>query len=180
MAKWASRGLRGSLLEELINRTNDKYISDNLCIVQKIPTPITPLEIDNKKRLITKAYFEEKSTVDYIGAVQGIPICFDAKETSHKRFPLQNIHEHQIKFMDMFEKQNGISFLIVYFSMFDEYYYLPFNLLKKYYNDSKKNGRKSIPYDSFSKDYIIHNKNGYILHYLETINIDLENRSLNN
>ncbi len=28
MAKWASRGLRGSLLEELINRTNEKYNSE--------------------------------------------------------------------------------------------------------------------------------------------------------
>lgn len=176
MAKWASRGLRGSLLEELINRTNEKYRNDGLCVVQKIPTPITPLEIDNKKRLITKAYFDEKSTVDYIGAVQGIPICFDAKETSHKRFPLQNIHSHQIQFMKEFENQNGVAFLVVYFSMFDEYYYLSFRLLEKYYNDSKENGRKSIPYDSFEKKYKIENKEGYFVHYLEQINIDLENR----
>lgn len=178
MAKWASRGLRGSVLEELINRTNEKYKNDGLCVVQKIPTPITPLEIDNKKRLITKAYFEEKSTVDYIGAVQGIPICFDAKETSHKRFPLQNIHEHQVDFMNAFEKQNGVAFLVVYFSMFDEYYYLPFRILKKYYDDAKSDGRKSIPYDSFQKEYLIYNKDGYMVHYLETINVDLENRSL--
>ncbi len=176
MAKWASRGLRGSLLEDLINRTNDKYVSDGLCIVQKIPTPITPLEIDNTKRLITKAYFDEKSTVDYIGAVQGIPICFDAKETSHKRFPLQNIHAHQVEFMEHFENQKGIAFLVVYFSMFDEYYYLPFRELKQFYDDSKGEGRKSIPYDSFSKKYLLERKNGYFIHYLEGINVDLESR----
>lgn len=49
-----------------------------------------------------------KSTVDYIGVVQGIPVCFDAKETAVDIFPLQNIHEHQVNFMSDFEKQQGI------------------------------------------------------------------------
>ncbi len=176
MAKWASRGLRGSVLEDLINKTNDKYKKDGLCIVQKVPTPITPLEIDSKKRIITKAYFDEKSTVDYIGAVQGIPICFDAKETSHKRFPLQNIHAHQIEFMEQFEKHNGVAFLVIYFKEFNEYYYLTFRMLKKYYDASLEEGRKSIPYDEFDKKYLIRGKDGYFVHYLEAINIDLENR----
>ncbi len=173
---WNSRGLRGSLLEELINRTNESYISKGLCIVQKIPTPITPIEIDNNKRLITKAYFESKSTVDYIGAVQGIPICFDAKESSHPRLPIQNIHSHQIEFMDNFEKQKGVSFLIVYFSKFNEYYYLPFRQLKKWWDKSQHDGRKSIPYSAFEKCYLIGNKDGFLVHYLEGINTDLNLR----
>ncbi len=177
MARWASRGLRGSVLEDLINKTNDKYKKDGLCIVQKIPTPITPLEIDNSKRLITKAYFDEKSTVDYIGAVQGVPVCFDAKETSHKRFPLQNIHAHQIEFMEHFEKHNGVAFLVIYFSMFDEYYYLTFRQLKKFYDESLEDGRKSIPYDSFEKKYMLRSSEGYFIHYLEGISIDLEERA---
>ena len=32
--------------------------------------------------------------MDYIGAVQGIPVCFDAKECAADTFALQNIHEH--------------------------------------------------------------------------------------
>ena len=78
--KWNVKGLRGSVLEELINYTNEKYRQQKLALVQKIPTPITPIEIDKQTRHITLAYFEQKSTVDYIGAVQGIPVCFDAKE----------------------------------------------------------------------------------------------------
>ena len=80
MATWNSRGLRGSFLEELVNMTNDKYRSQKLALVQKVPTPIKPITIDQTTRHITLAYFEQKSTVDYIGVVQGIPICFDAKE----------------------------------------------------------------------------------------------------
>ena len=80
MATWNSRGLRGSTLEDMINKTNEKYRENGLALIQKIPTPITPIKMEPETRHITLAYFEQKSTVDYIGAVQGIPVCFDAKE----------------------------------------------------------------------------------------------------
>ena len=108
MPTWNSRGLRGSTLEEFINRTNEKYLEHGLALIQKVPTPITPINIDKETRHITLAYFEQKSTVDYIGAVQGIPVCFDAKECHTDTFPLQNIHEHQVTFMENFEKQGGV------------------------------------------------------------------------
>ncbi len=103
MATWNSRGLRGSTLEEMINRTSEQYESKGLALVQKIPTPITPIKIDKENRHITLAYFDKISTVDYIGAVQGIPVCFDAKECNVDTFPLQNVHEHQMKFMEKFD-----------------------------------------------------------------------------
>ena len=46
MATWNSRGLRGSTLEDLINRTNEQYREKKLALIQKIPTPITPIDID--------------------------------------------------------------------------------------------------------------------------------------
>ena len=107
MGTWKTRGLRGSTLEELINRTNESYREKGLALIQKIPTPITPIEIDKASRHITLAYFDMKSTVDYIGAVQGIPVCFDAKECAVRTFPLQNIPPHQIAFMREFEKQGS-------------------------------------------------------------------------
>ena len=120
MATWNSRGLRGSTLEEFINRTNEKYLENGLALIQKVPTPITPINIDKQTRHITLAYFDQRSTVDYIGAVQGIPVCFDAKECNTDTFPLQNIHEHQVKFMEDFEKQGGIAFFLVSFTARDE------------------------------------------------------------
>ena len=105
MATWKTRGLRGSVLEDMINRTNEVYEEKGIALIQKIPTPITPIEMNNKKQ-ITLAYFDKKSTVDYIGVVQGIPVCFDAKECAVDTFSLQNIHEHQVNFMEEFEKNN--------------------------------------------------------------------------
>ena len=115
MGTWKSRGLRGSTLEDMINHTNEIYREKKLALIQKIPTPITPITIEKSTRHITLAYFDQKSTVDYIGAVQGIPVCFDAKECAVKTFPLQNVHEHQIRFMKEFEEQGGIAFIILHF-----------------------------------------------------------------
>ena len=132
MATWNSRGLRGSTLEELINRTNERYMEMGLALIQKIPTPITPVRIDKEHRHITLAYFDKVSTVDYIGAVQGIPVCFDAKECSADTFPLQNVHEHQIEFMGRFEQQGGISFLLIYYTAREELYYMTYAQIRKY------------------------------------------------
>ena len=98
------RGLRGSVLEDMVNRTIADYRVKKLALIQKIPTPIVPTKMD-KEGHITLAYFDKKSTVDYIGVVQEIPVCFDAKECSTNTFPLSNIHKHQFDFMKDFEEQ---------------------------------------------------------------------------
>lgn len=170
MGYFHTRGLRGNTLEELINITNSEYQKHTLAAVVKVPTPITPTEIDKNKGIITLAYFDKKSTVDYIGNVQGIPICFDAKETSLKSLPIQNIHPHQIEFMESFTRQGGIAFLLVYFSYCAECYLIDFNTVKSYYDNSKKGERKSIPYSSMNKKYRIKRKNSFLLHYLEALN----------
>ena len=138
MATWNTRGLRGSTLEELLNRTNEVYLEKGLALIQKIPTPITPLKIDKEHRHITLAYFEQKSTVDYIGAVQGVPVCFDAKECTSDTFALQNIHAHQVQFMTDFEKQGGVAFLVLFFSMRNELFYLPYRDMMRFWNRAKE------------------------------------------
>ena len=176
MATWNSRGLRGSTLEEMINRTNEKYVISQLAIIQKIPTPITPIKIDKENRHITLAYFEQKSTVDYIGAVQGIPICFDAKECAIDTFKLQNIHEHQIEFMSNFEKQGGIAFFIIHYTQKDIFYYLPFRNLEVFWRRSQEGGRKSFRYDELDERYVLPKKHGILVPYLDTLQIDLSLR----
>ena len=178
MGYWNTRGLRGSTLEEMINLTNDIYRGKKLALIQKIPTPINPLKLNSADRTITLAYFEQKSTVDYIGVVQGIPVCFDAKETGRKSLPVQNIHRHQIEFMDDFQKQQGLAFLIVHFRVFGEYYYLPFDILKSYWQDAAAGGRKSVPYSEFDKGLLIRSKDGYLLHYLEAVDAYLKKTNL--
>lgn len=176
MATWNSRGLRGSTLEDLINRTNEKYLENGLALIQKIPTPITPINIDKASHHITLAYFEQKSTVDYIGAVQGIPVCFDAKECAVNTFSLQNIHEHQVNFMREFEKQGGISFFIIYYSHKNLFYYLTLKQLLIFWNRAKEGGRKSFRFDELDLGYVIPKKQGILVPYLDMLKQDLEQR----
>ena len=49
MGTWKTRGLRGSTLEDLINRTNDSYREKKLALIQKIPTPITPIRSEERR-----------------------------------------------------------------------------------------------------------------------------------
>lgn len=176
MATWNSRGLRGSTLEDMINRTNEKYAESGLALIQKIPTPITPMKIDKENRHITLAYFEQKSTVDYIGAVQGIPVCFDAKECASDTFALQNIHEHQVKFMGDFEKQGGISFILIFYTHKNVLYYLTYAKLLEFWNRALEGGRKSFRYEELDTEYILPHKSGVLVPYLDILNLDLTMR----
>lgn len=179
MPSWNSRGLRGSMLEELVNLTNTKYREKKLALIQKVPTPITPINIDKENRHITLAYFEQKSTVDYIGVVQGVPICFDAKECAVDTFSLSNVHEHQITFMKEFEEQSGIAFILIYFKKKDIYYYLTFDRLLEFWERAQNGGRKSFRYDELDLSYQIPLQNGLCVHYLEQLKRDLERKEYN-
>jgi recombination protein U len=164
------------MLEEMINLTNTKYREKKLALIQKVPTPITPINIDKECRHITLAYFEQKSTVDYIGVVQGVPICFDAKECAVDTFSINNIHEHQIHFMKEFEEQSGVAFLLIYYKKREIYYYLTLERLLEFWERAEGGGRKSFRYEELDPTYQIPIQNGICIHYLELIKKDLERR----
>jgi len=169
MGYFSTRGLRGDLFEELINKTNTAYMDDGLAIIQKLPTAIKPVELDQGRGVITLAYFDEQSTVDYMGHVQGIPVCFDAKETAKKSLPISNIHAHQIDFMEKFRNTGGISYMLVSFTEFEKVFLLDFETLFRFWNDALAGGRKSIPVDAFNADYEVRRKERYLVHYLEAL-----------
>ena len=160
----------------MINRTNTVYRENGLALIQKIPTPITPVEIEKESRHITLAYFEEKSTVDYIGAVQGIPVCFDAKESAQDTFALAHIHPHQVAFCREFERQGGIAFFLLGFTERDRNYYLRLSRLMEFLARRDAGGRKSFRYDELEEEYFLPEKEGVPVPYLELLKKDLEER----
>ena len=168
--------MRGSLFEDLINRTNSIYREKGLALIQKIPTPITPVEIDAASRHITLAYFDEKSTVDYIGAIQGIPVCFDAKESAKDTFALANIHPHQVDFCRHFEEQGGIAFFLIDYTAAGKQYYLPLARLMTFWERAGRGGRKSFRMDELDPDWFLPEKPGIPVPYLELLKKDLEER----
>ncbi len=179
MSTFKSRGLRGSTFEEFINKTNELYAENNLALIQKIPTPITPIDMDGRGH-ITLAYFDQKSTVDYVGAIQGIPVCFDAKECNKDTFPLQNVHPHQVEFMRRFEGQEGLAFILIFFSHLDVYYYLRFSELDYFWKRMNEGGRKSFRIEELDDKYFFKASANVLVPYLDMINADLSSRTVDN
>ena len=171
---WKSRGHRGDILEELIEWTHTYYHQLGLCRIDKVSTPVKVVSIDGQG-MITKAFFEKKSTIDFIGIIQGVCVAFDAKETNLKSLPLSNIHEHQLAYMRDISKQGGLSFLIVHFKKTDQYFLLPYEIIAKYYEDSE---RKSIPMKVIPSDFEIKKeRSGSVLNYMPILNTYLDYRA---
>ena len=148
---------RGMNLEEDLNITNSYYLNNDIAIIYKKPTPITINKVDypsRKDAIIKEAHFKIPSTTDYNGIYKGKYIDFEAKETKNKTsFPLNNIHNHQIKHLESINKHGGIGFIIVRFTSINKTYLLFVNELLSFINNEK---RKSIPIDYFEK-------NGYLI-----------------
>lgn len=163
---------RGDTFEEIINLANSGYKARGVALIQKIATPMKPIRKGSK---IVSAYYEEKSTLDYIGIYKGAAIAFDAKETSNKNnFPLGNIKDHQIRFMTEWEQSGGIAFLVVNFKVHNKTYRLSLETLKPYWNEYKKNpgvkGKGSIPLIDFSTScHEVKSSNGIVLDYLKGV-----------
>ena len=160
----------------MINHTNELYLEQKLALIQKIPTPITPVRFDPDTRHITLAYFDKQSTVDYIGSVQGVPVCFDAKECARETFPLQNVHPHQVEFMKEMEEQGGVSFLLIYFSDTEECYYMRFAELMKFWERSESGGRKSVRREELDPAYFLTDIRFPFIPYLIMLDQDLSSR----
>ena len=108
--------------------------------------------------------------------VQGLPVCFDAKECAADTFALANIHEHQVSFMEAFEKQGGIAFFLIFFSHRNEFYYLPYAHLRYFWDRAKEGGRKSFRHDELNPEYFLPRKQGILVPYLDMLQKDLEER----
>lgn len=148
--KITNYGNRGMVLESDINETNKYYLSNNIAVIYKKPTPIKILHLDYNTNKITNAFFETQSTLDYNGVYKGKYIEFDAKETTSKTsFPLSNIHNHQIKHIENIINNNGICFLIIRFTSINKTFLLFGNDLLNFIKNEK---RKSIPISYFTEN----------------------------
>jgi len=148
---------RGMSLEKEINLTNKQYLTDNIAVIHKKPTPIQVVKVDYPKReaaKITEAYYRRSSTTDYNGVYKGYYLDFEAKETKNKTsFPLNNFHEHQIKHMKQSTEHGGICFTILRFATLDEIYLLHADFLFKWWDQQfEEKGRKSIPLSAIKKE----------------------------
>lgn len=168
----ASKSNLGQAFEDLINNANKYYLEKGIAAIYKKPTPIQVVKVSypsRNKAKITEAYYKTPSTTDYNGIYMGKYIDFEAKSCKELNFAFERIYDHQIKHLELIDKLDGISFLIIEFSSLNEIYILPSKNLTLKYNESLNGGRKSIPY-SYFKEYGYKVKEDIILDYLDVIN----------
>ena len=135
------RGKRGKWFEKVITNVNTMYKRRNIAIIDKIATPI------NYNTRTGKAFYEGKSTVDFIGCkASGQMVAFDTKEVEGKSFPFKNAGDHQIRYLLDTHNMNCDSFLLIFFKYNQTCYKLRIEDYIRYKNNTD---RKSIPYDWF-------------------------------
>ena len=141
-------------LEKRANKANLKYRKRKEALILKVPVPIL---------YTTKGLVVQQSTVDYTGLVKGGKfVAFDAKETKNKTsFPLANIHEHQLNYLELVEELGGVAFFLIHFKELydDKAFFTPLSIVQKYWYG---NERKSIPIKDFNLDWLVD-----INHYLD-------------
>jgi recombination protein U len=112
---------RGMYAEEIVNRTIDYLINSN-CLIEKRNIPIKIVKDLNNNLVMGKLL--SKSTVDYCGYINHKHIEFEVKQTNQPNFSTDMIKPHQYEYLLKSERAGSIAFVIVYFSLFDEFYLL--------------------------------------------------------
>jgi len=145
-------------LEKSAEKVNLQYRKDHKALILKVPVPI----------LVTpKGLIAQSSTVDYTGLIKGGQfLAFDAKETESKTsFPLSNIHQHQLTYLQIVEALGGIAFFLVHFKKVyeDQAFITPIPVVTDYWEG--KMGRKSIPFKAFKKEWLV-NINNYLINFI--------------
>lgn len=163
------RGNKGMATENRVELTCRQLKERNLAIIKKVPIPITILK---KDRNIIKGRLDGKATVDFEGTIKGgRSIAFDSKETKSKTsLPLENIHQHQIDYLESVDSMGGIAFILVCFTSLDKYYRLDIKDLLGYIKAPYKTNLKSIPlnyFENYSKE--VKSRNGLYLDFLEGV-----------
>lgn len=121
----AIRKNMGMAFEGDVSKSCDYYRLNDIALIYKRPTPIKIVKMNkDKPGMISEAYFESKSTTDYVGIYKGKYIDFECKETIHDTVPYHMIREQQYDHLRKVIKMGGIAFFLVSFKSFDEVYLL--------------------------------------------------------
>jgi len=141
---------RGMALEQLINHTNIAYLHRGIAVIHKRPTPVKILRTQGTR--VTSAVLEAPSTVDYEGVYRGHSLQFEAKSTRETtRFPLDNIHAHQVEHMRSCMTAGAICFVILEFAKLHEIFYVPGKMVVDAWDKASSGERKSITYDDVAR-----------------------------
>ena len=113
------------------------------------------------------------------GACGACTIIIDGK-TQRACIPMTDKMEGKsvltVEGLSDFEKQDGVSFLVIMFTGRNKLYYMRFSELKGYLERTEKGHPNNFKYDELDPKYFIDAKGGALVHYLEPLSRDLLDR----
>lgn len=115
---------RGMFLETIINYTIEIINNKKQALIFK-QHPAISYKNNN--------IFHTKSNVDYHGIYHGKYLCFEVKSTKLLTLPWSNFKKHQLEYLENAYYLKAISFVIIYFSEYDNFFLIfweKLNLLK--------------------------------------------------
>jgi recombination protein U len=153
-------------LEKRVQKANLDYRKQKIAIINKVEVPIlvTNSGLIPRQSTVdfTGIYKKEIRAVDQIDnngtyhvATIGQGIAFDAKETLSKTsFPLSNIKQHQLMFLEYFQDVGGTAFFLIHFKKLhaDKAFVTPLAFVQKYWYD--ESSRRSLPYSEFDQSWL--------------------------
>ena len=133
----------GMAFESDISKCCDYYRSKGIADIYKRPTPIKVVKMSKTKPgMIEEAYFEAKSTTDYVGIYKGKYIDFECKETIHDSVPYHMIREQQYDHLSFILSLGGIGFFLVSFKSYQEVYLMKASIILAAIKEKKHPGFK--------------------------------------
>jgi recombination protein U len=144
-----------------------KYLNDRTAARRGLRLPALDLPPGNSQMRLESAEFgrlvkerrlqdgrrfvpESKAEPDYGGVLSpaGRGIFYDAKTTRREVLDFDNLHAHQITFLERMARLGAVAGFLVEFSHHGEVYFLPVQVLARWRDEV---ARKSLPYRFFAE-----------------------------
>lgn len=133
----------GMSFEKDVTKCCDYYRENMIADIYKRPTPIKVVKMSKTHPgMIEEAYFQEKSTTDFVGIYKGKYIDFECKETIHDSIPYSMIREQQFRHLKTIIEMGGIGFFLVSFKTAQEVYLIDASLILSEVENKKHPGFK--------------------------------------
>jgi len=134
--KYTNHANRGKSFERQIQIMHNLYWGRGQGLIQKIAVPT---------KIISGRIIREKSTIDFLGALENLPIAFDAKEESSTNFNLKRIYKDQLKALQGFYYGGSRAFILLNMKVLNGIYIIPYQNIVNLHRQEIK---------SVSRDYL--------------------------
>ena len=141
-----SHANRGKAWEQYLELFHARYERQGRAVVIRTPPPMRILRSIRPGQFL--AVYEKEGPPDYLLFCNGIAIMLEAKECKSNRWGFQNLHAHQGRRLDDWQRQGGMGAILLRHHKSNTAWILPWANLGPVWNRwllQSKTGRRAAP-----------------------------------